>query len=263
MLQKLSVFDYVKVFFKSLAIFFIWLFAISIQAFFLTPENSEPNPLLSLFAILSSSIVMIWIFRKYTKNKREGVLISYGYSFIRACMYGLFIFFVAWGIAWGVMPEDTEIDTLGMCILVGFSSFTIIASLKSMESNEKKKLEDEKKRIAAEAKKRKQERRNREELEEKRRQEAANKLLKETQNLQDVKDKLAELEDELTAKKAKRLEKYKLEYEKIIAKVEKEQTDLNELSKRHPLISQFLETRNTDDLSLDVFNELRKRFKSI
>lgn len=263
MSQKLSVFDYIKIFFKSLAIFHMWLFAIFGQIFFLTPENTDPNPLLSLFAFLSSPIVMIWIFRKYTKNKREGLIISYGYSFIGACMVGFLIFFVAFGIAWGVMPEDTEIGTLGMCILVGFSASTIIISLKSMESNDKKKLEDEKKQIDAKAKKREQELRNKKEREDKRRQEAANKLLKEAQNLHDVKDKLAELEEELKAIKVKRLEKYKLEYEKIIAKVEQEQADLNELSKRHPLISQFLETRKTDDLNLDVFNELRKRFKSV
>jgi flagellar biosynthesis GTPase FlhF len=250
MSQKLSVFDYIKIFFKSLAIFHMWLFAIFGQIFFLTPENTDPNPLLSLFAILSSPIVMIWIFRKYTKNKREGVIISYGRFFIAACMVGFFILFVVWGLAWGVMPEDAEIGTLGMCILVGFSAFTIIAYIKFMESDE-------------DAKKRDQERRNKEDREDKRRQEAANRLLKEAQNLHDVKDMLAELEEELRSTKVKRLEKYKLEYEKIIGTVEQEQADLNELSKRHPLISQFLETRDTDDLSLDVFNELRKRFKSV
>jgi hypothetical protein len=263
MSQKLSVFDYIKIFFKSLAIFHMWLFTIFGQIFFLTPENTDPNPLLSLLAILSSPIVMIWIFRKYTKNKREGVIISYGRFFIAACMVGFFILFVVWGLAWGVMPEDAEIGTLGMCILVGFSAFTIIAYLKFMESDEKKKLEDEKKQIDADAKKRDQERRNKEDREDKRRQEAANRLLKEAQNLHDVKDMLAELEEELRSTKVKRLEKYKLEYEKIIGTVEQEQADLNELSKRHPLISQFLETRDTDDLSLDVFNELRKRFKSV
>ena len=57
------------------------------------------------------------------------------------------------------------------------------------------------------------------------------------------------------------MEKCNKKYKELVKKVELEQESLNVLTKRHPIISDFLVTRTTNDLDSEVFSKLALKFR--
>lgn len=88
------------------------------------------------------------------------------------------------------------------------------------------------------------------------------KTKRENDNLANAKDELNKLSDEINNSTEDPLIVWSKEYSSIVATVEKEQGQLQDLNQRHPTIGKFLETRGQDDLNTKVFKELKKHLKA-
>ena len=80
--------------------------------------------------------------------------------------------------------------------------------------------------------------------------------------LEAIKVELSLLDTEIKASEKGFLNICKENYRSIVSRVEQEQNDLSDLSEKHPVIGKFLVTRGLDDLSSDVFKDLKIRLSS-
>ena len=80
--------------------------------------------------------------------------------------------------------------------------------------------------------------------------------------LEEIKVEVSSLDTEIKASETDFLNICKENYLRIVNRVQQEQNDLSALSERHQVIGKFLVTRGTDDLSSDVFLDLKSRLDS-
>lgn len=120
--------------------------------------------------------------------------------------------------------------------------------LKESEALEEERIKQEKKKELELAKKQKQKA-----LEEKR--------IREKSNIDSIRATISILKKDIEQYEKLFLEKCNKKYKDLVKKVEFEQESLNVLTMRHPIISDFLVTRTTNDLDSEIFSKLALKFR--
>ena len=204
------------------------------------------------------------LFKNNLVASEEKKLKEYVKLFAQWLLYKLIVYTtVAGGIFWLILslvllffPDITnasEDDMFNWCLILGFLGALLVWIGEYAEIKNKRLAEHEKARLKKEA----------DDAAAAKKEEAKlTKITREKDNLANSKDELKKLSDEINNSTEDSLIVWTKEYSSIVATVEQEQGQLQDLNQRHPTIGKFLETRGQDDLNTKVFKELKKHLKA-